>query len=138
MQKLIALAALGLVVAVMANPAPTDARPGPKPHPRPSATPTPTPTPTPASGFVNGIDVSYHQGSVAWGSVAASGKRFAYVRASAGTLTSDQAYATNRAGAQAAGLRAVLVDRWGTAPDPPPVPTIGSLAVLPGLVQSLG
>ena len=53
---------------------------------------------------MNGIDVSYHQGSIAWGSVAAAGKRFAYVRASAGTLTSDQAYSMNRVGAQSAGL----------------------------------
>jgi putative hydrolase of the HAD superfamily len=44
---------------------------------------------------------------------------------------------TDVAGALAAGLRAVLVDRWGTAPDPPPVPTIPSLAELPGLVGSL-
>jgi len=44
---------------------------------------------------------------------------------------------TDVAGAQAAGLRAVLVDRWGTASAPPQVAVIGSLAELPGLVQSL-
>ena len=44
---------------------------------------------------------------------------------------------TDVAGAEAAGLRAVLVDRWGTAPGPPPVTTIASLAELPGLVESI-
>jgi len=47
---------------------------------------------------------------------------------------------TDVAGAQAAGLRAVLVDRWGTAPGrvgAVSVPTIPSLAELPRLVGSL-
>jgi putative hydrolase of the HAD superfamily len=44
---------------------------------------------------------------------------------------------TDVAGAQEAGLHAVFVDRWGTAPDPPQVLTIPSLADLPGLVGSL-
>ena len=44
---------------------------------------------------------------------------------------------TDVAGAQAAGLRAVLVDRWGTMSAPADVTSIGSLAELPGLVQSL-
>ena len=72
------------------------------PTPTPVATPTPLPTPTPTT--VDGIDVSYHQGAIDWSQVAAAGKRFAFVRASAGTLTADPAYAANRAGAQAAGL----------------------------------
>ena len=75
----------------------------PKPTPTASPTPTPQPTPTPSPGFVNGIDVSYHQGSIDWGRVAGAGKTFTFVRASAGTLTSDPAYTTNRAGARAAG-----------------------------------
>jgi lysozyme len=92
-------AALGLLVAVLANPATTDAKPKDKPP-----NPGPSPTPTAMPGFVNGIDVSYHQGSIDWGRVASAGKRFAFVRASAGTLTSDSAYATNHAAARAAGL----------------------------------
>jgi len=102
------IAALGLAVALFANPAPADAKPKPKPpQPTPTATPTPTPTPQPttAPGFVNGIDISYHQGAIDWGRVAGASKTFAFVRASAGTLTSDPAYATNRAGARAAGLK---------------------------------
>jgi GH25 family lysozyme M1 (1,4-beta-N-acetylmuramidase) len=84
-----ALAVLGLAFGLLANPATTDALSKPKPSPSP---------------FVSGIDVSYHQGSIDWSRVAGAGKRFAYVRASAGTLTADSAYATNRAGATAAGL----------------------------------
>jgi lysozyme len=117
--------AVGLAIVFLANPAPSDARPKPKPThtPSPTVLPTPTPTPTPtatpplptptptptpsasgASGFLDGIDVSYHQGAIDWGSVAASGKRFAFVRATAGTLTADSAYSANRSGARAAGL----------------------------------
>jgi GH25 family lysozyme M1 (1,4-beta-N-acetylmuramidase) len=80
--------------------------PSPTPSPAPTATPTPTPTPTPTapSPFLNGIDVSYHQGSIDWSRVANSGTRFAFLRATAGTLTADTAYATYRSGARAAGL----------------------------------
>jgi len=82
------IAALGLAVAALANPAPADAKPKPKPNP----------------AFVNGIDISYHQGPIEWARVAGAGKAFAFVRASAGTLTADTAYATNRTGARSAGL----------------------------------
>ena len=95
------IAALGLAVAVLANAGPVEAKPNSKP-PHPHATPTPTPTPSPA--YLAGIDVSYHQGTIDWGRVATAGKAFAFVRASAGTLTSDVAYETNRAGAHAAGI----------------------------------
>jgi GH25 family lysozyme M1 (1,4-beta-N-acetylmuramidase) len=83
---------------------PTPTPPLPSPTPSPTPTPTPSPTPTPAPGFIDGIDVSYHQGPIDWWQVAAAGKRFAFVRATAGTLTADTAYWTNRAGAGAAGL----------------------------------
>jgi GH25 family lysozyme M1 (1,4-beta-N-acetylmuramidase) len=85
-----------------AQPTPTPT-PTPPPIPTPTATPSPTPTPIP-SGYVDGIDVSYHQGTISWPQVAAAGKRFAFVRATAGTLTADTAYAMNRSGARAAGL----------------------------------
>jgi len=115
------LATLCLAVFVLAAPSAVEAkptvRPNPKPtptakstptpplpSPTPSPTPTPTPTPTPAPGFIDGIDVSYHQGPIDWWQVAAAGKRFTFVRATAGTLTADTAYWTNRAGAAAAGL----------------------------------
>ena len=100
--------------------APTPTSLPPLPTPSPTATPTPTPVPTPAptvaptptpsataspaSGDVTGIDVSYHQGPIYWSRVAWSGHDFAFVRASAGTLTTDSMYVANRSGASAAGL----------------------------------
>jgi GH25 family lysozyme M1 (1,4-beta-N-acetylmuramidase) len=128
------LVAIGLALALLATPATVDAKPRPKPtrspsatptllpsptpSPTPTATPTPTPTvtptptpsatampsPTPAPGNLEGIDVSYHQGMIDWGRVAGTGKRFAFVRATAGTLTADTMYAANRSGSRAAGL----------------------------------
>jgi GH25 family lysozyme M1 (1,4-beta-N-acetylmuramidase) len=110
-----------VAIAVMATPSGVDAKPRPRPTPTPTsspsptatppiptpaptATPTPTPTATIAPGYLDGIDVSYHQGAIDWTQVAAAGKRFAFVRATAGTLTADTAYMTNRSGARAAGL----------------------------------
>jgi lysozyme len=125
MQRVLAsLLAFGLVLFMLAAPATTEAKPRPKPTPSPrpsatiqptptpsptatptpTATPQPTPSPTTTPATLDGIDVSYHQGAIAWPQVAAAGKRFAFVRASAGTLTADPQYATNRSGAQAAGL----------------------------------
>ena len=100
------LAAFGLALAILATPASVDARPKPKPTPTPRPTPTvsPTPSPTASPTFVAGIDVSYHQGTIDWSRVAAAGKRFAFIRASAGTLTADTMYTANRSGARAAGL----------------------------------
>ena len=89
------------------RPTPT-VQPTPRPTPTPSPTPTPVPTPTPSPTAtptaLDGIDVSYHQGTIEWQQVAAAGKRFAFVRATAGTLTADTAYWTNHSGARAAGL----------------------------------
>jgi GH25 family lysozyme M1 (1,4-beta-N-acetylmuramidase) len=48
--------------------------------------------------------VSYHQGAIDWSQVAVAGKRFAFVRATAGTLTADTAYVANHSGARTAGL----------------------------------
>ncbi len=87
------LLALSVAAFVLATPSVADAKPK-----------FGTPTPTPASAFVEGIDVSYHQGAIEWAQVAAAGKRFAFVRATAGTLTADSAYRANRSGARAAGL----------------------------------
>ena len=107
------LLALCLAVFALATPSSVEAkqpgRPNPKPTPTiqptpPLPTPTPTPIPAPSPTYVDGIDVSYHQGAIDWQQVAAAGKRFVFVRATAGTLTADTAYWTNRAGAGAAGL----------------------------------
>ena len=88
---------------VQPTPSPTPT-PTPIPSPTPIPTPTPSPSPTATPTYVDGIDVSYHQGTIDWRQVANAGKRFAFVRATAGTLTADTAYATNRSGARAAGL----------------------------------
>ena len=97
MHRVLAGLFVAFVVTVsLAAPAPTEAKPKPRPTPSPTATPPPP--------YLDGIDVSYHQGSIDWQQVAAAGKRFAYVRASAGTLTADPRYAVNRLGARAAGL----------------------------------
>ena len=61
--------------------------------------------------------MSYHQGAIDWVRVAGAGKRFAFVRASAGTLTADSAYATNIEGARAAFGRSILYgERKNTGP----------------------
>ena len=117
---LTAFLAMSVAVSFLASPPVAEAKPKPRPTQTPSPTvqPTPTPTPTPSPtptatpsptptatpSFLDGIDVSYHQGTIDWGQVATAGKRFAFVRATAGTLTADTAYATNRSGARAVGL----------------------------------
>lgn len=78
--------------------------PTPTPTPDPFAAPTPTPVPTPFLAVTEGIDVSHWQGTIDWPSVAASGKRFAYMKASEGTTLVDTTYAGNRAQAKALGL----------------------------------
>jgi lysozyme len=85
-----------------ATPSPSAAT-SPTASPAPTATPTPAPTPAPGQ-YLSGIDVSYHQGTIDWSRVAGSGARFAFLRATAGTLTADSAYATYRSDARAAGL----------------------------------
>jgi GH25 family lysozyme M1 (1,4-beta-N-acetylmuramidase) len=56
------------------------------------------------SGFLEGIDVSHWQNTIDWTKVRAAGKAFAIIKASQGQFYVDPLYATNHAGAQAAGL----------------------------------
>jgi lysozyme len=51
-----------------------------------------------------GVDVSSENGPIDWNQVAAAGRTFAFVRVSDGLTTIDSAFATNYAGAQAAGM----------------------------------
>lgn len=51
-----------------------------------------------------GIDVSHYQGQVDWPVVAASGVRFAFIRASHGSRIADTTFGRNWAAARAAGL----------------------------------
>jgi GH25 family lysozyme M1 (1,4-beta-N-acetylmuramidase) len=95
------------------NPTPTPT-PTPKPSTSPTPTPTPTatpaptatpvPTPTPNPKIAEGIDVSHWQGTIDWAQVAASGKKFAYIKASESTDFVDPAYLVNRGNARAVGL----------------------------------
>jgi lysozyme len=58
-----------------------------------------------ASGVTTkGVDVSYHNGTINWTSVKNAGYEFAFVRISDGTGFRDPMFATNWAGAHAAGL----------------------------------
>src|SRR5215470_7198342 len=51
-----------------------------------------------------GIDVSHFQGNVDWAKVKATGVAFAFAKATEGTATSDQKFATNWAGIKNVGL----------------------------------
>jgi GH25 family lysozyme M1 (1,4-beta-N-acetylmuramidase) len=94
--------ATSLFKVVTATPTPTAA---PTPSPTPSPTPTPTRTPSPIdSGYIEGIDVSHWQGWIDWPTVAETGRRFAFLKASDDTDFVDQTYARNYERAKAAGL----------------------------------
>jgi lysozyme len=58
-----------------------------------------------ATTTIKGIDVSHWQGTINWPAVGRDGIRFAFAKATEGTSWVDDAYATNRAGARAAGIR---------------------------------
>jgi lysozyme len=103
-RSLATLVSLCLAVFVLAGPALADAQAPSKSQPAAIAQPVRAAKPAPPRTYVEGIDVSHHQGTINWQRVAAAGKRFAFVRASAGTLTSDTTYAANLAGARAAGF----------------------------------
>ena len=51
-----------------------------------------------------GIDVSHWQGTINWTQVAAGRKKFAFIKVTENTTFLDNKYATNHAGARAAGL----------------------------------
>ena len=107
MQRALAgLAALCLLGTILAAAGPIDAAPTRSFRPAPlvaGAQPAQGPAAVPLV-FVDGIDVSDHQKAIDWAAVAASGKAFAFVRASAGTKTADRTYGANLAGAAAAGI----------------------------------
>ncbi len=70
--------------------------------PKPSVAPTPPPQPVPTT-FAEGIDCSHWQGTMDW-KVAASKVSFAFIKATQGNNVVDGMFATNWAGAKAAGL----------------------------------
>jgi GH25 family lysozyme M1 (1,4-beta-N-acetylmuramidase) len=76
-----------------------------RPKPRPPTQPGQGPSPVSLTGTILGVDVSHHEGQIDWASVATSGKKFAYLKASEGTAYVDPTYALNRAGATGVGMR---------------------------------
>src|SRR5262245_29765157 len=54
--------------------------------------------------FLNGIDVSHWQGFIDWKRVRASGRRFAFAKATEGISVTDSRYTQNKAGAMANGV----------------------------------
>lgn len=63
------------------------------------------PPPITPSPYVEGIDVSNWQQTIDWTQVAGAGKQFAIMKVTEGQTYLDPYYATNHAGARAAGLR---------------------------------
>ena len=57
-----------------------------------------------AGATTKGVDVSYHNGTIDWAKVKAAGNEFAFIRISDGTGFHDPQFATNWAGAHAAGM----------------------------------
>ncbi|MEU7588284.1 GH25 family lysozyme [Micromonospora sp. NPDC049230] len=66
---------------------------------------TPTPGLAPPAGYtVGGIDVSHQQGTINWSQVAASGEKFAILKAANNTKFVDPDFTTNYLGAKTTGL----------------------------------
>ena len=59
--------------------------------------------------YLSGIDVSHYQGEVDWPAVAASGVRFAFIKATDGVDDIDPRFAQNWAGAKLAGIAGVPI-----------------------------
>ncbi|MCW2815123.1 MAG: lysozyme [Nocardioides sp.] len=87
--------------AAPVTPAPTTAT-ATAPTTEPTAEPAP---PRPRPRRLLGVDVSHHQGEIAWARVAGDGIRFAYLKATEGSGFSDPRFADNWRAASAAGLR---------------------------------
>ena len=64
-------------------------------------------TPSRSQFPLQGIDVSHHQGQIAWAALPAQGVGFAYIKATEGGDHRDRLFAANIRGAAAAGIR------WG-------------------------
>jgi GH25 family lysozyme M1 (1,4-beta-N-acetylmuramidase) len=66
--------------------------------------PTGSSLPPATTSVTEGIDVSHWQGTIDWAKVRAAGKRFVFIKSSEDDDFVDSKYASNRAGAKAAGL----------------------------------
>lgn len=90
------------------TPLPTSESPAGEPPTSASTTsPTSKPEPKDSSGQpadLRGIDVSHHQGPIAWERVASDGIDFAYLKATEGTGFIDNRFVTNAGAARGVGL----------------------------------
>ncbi|HEX3429107.1 MAG TPA: glycoside hydrolase family 25 protein [Candidatus Limnocylindrales bacterium] len=93
------LGALAMALLVALAAAPTASATGAPSAPSPAAG-----VRTDATTRLEGIDVSHWQGTINWSMVAGAGKAFAIIKATESTDYTDPMYATNHAGAKAAGL----------------------------------
>ncbi len=57
-----------------------------------------------ATSYTRGVDVSHYQGTIDWASVAQSGEKFVFAKATEGGTYNDPYYLTNKNGATAKGL----------------------------------
>ena len=96
------LAAMLAIVSLLGSAAPVQAVDHNQPPRQPDA--SVQPTLTELAGTLEGIDVSHWQGTIDWPKVAAAGKKFVIMKATEGTGFVDWMYATNHAGARAAGI----------------------------------
>ena len=55
--------------------------------------------------FIDGIDVSHHNGTPDWSKVAAAGKVFAYAKATEGLTFKDSEFAKNWAAIKLSGMK---------------------------------
>jgi len=72
----------------------------------------------PAGAEVEGVDVSYYDGSIDWSAVYGAGKRFAIIRVSDGTSFIDPQFAANWNGTRAAGVMRAPYQFFRAGQDP--------------------
>lgn len=68
--------------------------------------------------MTSGIDVSHRNGVIEWDKVAASGVRFAFIKATQGVSFIDPMFASNVQGAQSAGILAFPYQFWNPGDNP--------------------
>lgn len=76
------------------------------------------PNPILAPSWVLGLDVSHFQGAVDWNSLAQSGYKFAFIKATEGASEIDPEFSTNWSGAKSAGLIRGAYHYYDTGSDP--------------------
>lgn len=89
-----------------------------RPHPEPPLRPPPLPPGCPLPASTAGIDVSHHQGDIAWSRVRRAGIAFAFIRISDGETAADPKFATNWHDAKRAGVLRGAYQFFRPAEDP--------------------